>query len=391
MMGGRSYISNSVRAARKPVTEDLERGQAVEFRSPADFKGWVGGTILNFENNASGLWVVVKCGPHEFEVPHSWVRSVRKNPVLRKSGRGEAEAAVKRGERYLAEGRLDLAKAAVAQARHLARSAYPAKWTQALLGGDVAQLQVLIDQAARRTQAHVNPRWEGGIETCDAPVGEGAFFRARANGKTHYIRAPKGTRIEAVEAVLFRNRFLGMAPYVLSPVRARKNPSWTTIAERAERSKAVYDAAETARRDANRAATLHSSLALQLAQQRYGEAQAALREGKKDNLFETTIEQAEALLRQAKKTNDATVRDMADNARRKNPLSLDQASNARYAGHEVARLVQLREELSAAIAEAQHAIGITKKRAQGRVTQLLAEVRKQEQATAAWRRAARSA
>lgn len=220
----------------------------------------------------------------------------RTNPksTLRKTGRGEAEAAAKRGARYLAEGRLDLAKAAVAQARHHARSAFLAKWAQDLLGGDVAHLQASIDRAERHMHTHVNPRLASGIETCDAPVGAGAFFRVRSNGKTHYVRAPKGTRTEAVAVAIDRSGWLGMTPYTLSPVRPRKNP-----------------------------------------------------------------------------------------------LSQSQAANARYAGREVARLVRLREELSAAITEAQHAIGVTKKRAQGRVVQLLAEVRKQEQATAAWRRAAR--
>lgn len=217
-MGGRSHISNSVRAARQPVTTPLERGQDVEFRSPQDFKGWAGGTIRDFENNASGLWVIVKCGRDEFEVPHAWVRPVKRNPRL-----------------------------------------------------------------------------TPGIETCDAPVGAGSFFRVRARGATHYVRAPKGTRAETVAAAIDRSGWLGTASYALSPVRPRKNP-----------------------------------------------------------------------------------------------ISQSQAANARYAGREVARLVRLREELSEAITEAQHAVGITKKRAQGRVKQLLAEVRTQEQAAASWRRAART-
>lgn len=72
--------SAAVRAAGQGVWgegDHLSDGSRVEFRSPGDFRGWMIGTVAGSSNDEHGLWITVKCGADEFEVPHPWVRPQR--------------------------------------------------------------------------------------------------------------------------------------------------------------------------------------------------------------------------------------------------------------------------------------------------------------------------
>lgn len=92
------------------MIEHLKPGDPVEFKSPSDFRGWISGTFESDHNNEHGLWLVVKRGRIEYEVPHPWVRlpRPRSNPAPahridtaarddRRTGkRAEAQAALRR-------------------------------------------------------------------------------------------------------------------------------------------------------------------------------------------------------------------------------------------------------------------------------------------------------